>query len=62
MAALRQPGETVEVFFNRALVPLQQVLANGTSPISRLDTPLRDRAGAALVALLQVLLPEGKPR
>jgi hypothetical protein len=32
MAALRQPGETVDAFVNRALVTLQQVLANGTSP------------------------------
>jgi hypothetical protein len=35
MAALRQPGETVDGFFNRALVTWQQGLANGTSPASR---------------------------
>jgi hypothetical protein len=58
MAALRRPGETIDAFFNRALVTLQQGLANGTSP----DTRLNDGASAALVALLQVLLPEGKPR
>jgi hypothetical protein len=62
MAALRQPGETVDVFFNRAVVTLQQVLANGTSPAPHPDTRLRDGACTALVALLQVLLPEGKPR
>ncbi len=48
----------MDAFFNRALLTLQQVLANGTSP----DTRLGDGAGTALVALLQVLLPEGKPR
>jgi hypothetical protein len=58
MAALRQPGETVDAFFNRALVTLLQVMANGTSP----NTRLGDGAGTALVALLRVLLPEGKPR
>jgi hypothetical protein len=31
MAALRQPGETVDTFFNRALVTLQQVTQVGTS-------------------------------
>jgi hypothetical protein len=30
MTALRQPGETVDAFFHRALITLQQVLANGT--------------------------------
>jgi hypothetical protein len=58
MAALRQPGETVDAFFNRVLVTLQQVMANGTSP----DTRTSEGACAALVALLRVLLPEGKPR
>jgi len=58
MAAPRQPGETIDAFVNRALVTLQQVIANGTSP----NTCLNDGACAALVALLQVLLPEGKPR
>jgi hypothetical protein len=55
---LRQPGETIDAVVNRALVTLQQVMANGTSP----DTRLSDGACTALVALLQVLLPEGKPR
>jgi hypothetical protein len=58
MAALRQPGETVDAFFNRALVTLQGVMANGTSPDMRLSAG----ACAALLALLQVFLPEGKPR
>jgi hypothetical protein len=58
MAALRQPGETVDAFFNRVLVTLQQVLATGTSPIPRPS----DGAGAALLALPQVLLPEGERR
>jgi hypothetical protein len=58
MTALRQPGETVDAFFNRALVTLQGVMANGTSP----DMCLSSGACAALLALLQVLLPEGKPR
>jgi hypothetical protein len=58
LAALRQPGETVDAVVNRALITFQRVLANGTSP----DTRLSEGAGTALVALLQVLLPEGKPR
>jgi hypothetical protein len=58
MAALRQPGETIDTFVNRALVTLQAVMANGTSP----DTCLSEGAGAALVALLRVLLPEGERR
>src|SRR5919201_898672 len=62
MAGLRQPVETVDGFFNRALIALQRVVANGTSPAPHPDTPLRDGACAALVALLQVLFPEGKPR
>jgi hypothetical protein len=33
LATLRQPGETLDTFFNRALVTLQQVLTNGTSPV-----------------------------
>jgi hypothetical protein len=53
MAALRQPGETIDAVVNRALITLQQGLANGTSPAPRPDTRLRDGAGAALVALLQ---------
>jgi hypothetical protein len=60
MAALRQPGETLDTVVNRALVTLQQVISNGTSPTSR---PEREaQAQAALVALLQVLLPEGERR
>jgi hypothetical protein len=62
MTALRQPGETVDAFFNRALVTLQGVTPAVTSPAPRPDMSLHDGAGAALVALLQVLLPEGKPR
>src|SRR5919198_4692470 len=58
MAALRQPGETIDAFVNRALTTLQQVLANGTSP----DTRLSDGAGTALMVLLQVMLPEGERR
>jgi hypothetical protein len=30
MAALRQPGETVDVFFNRALTTLQRLTHGGT--------------------------------
>jgi hypothetical protein len=62
MAALRQPGETIDAVVNRALVTLQGVMANGTSPAPHPDIRRSDGAGAALVALLQVLLPEGKPR
>jgi hypothetical protein len=51
-------GETVDTFFNRALITLRRVMTNGTSP----DTRLRDGAGTVLVALLQVLLPEGERR
>jgi hypothetical protein len=58
MAALRQPGETVDAFVNRALITLQNVLANGTSP----DARRSPGAGTALLALLQVLLPEGERR
>jgi hypothetical protein len=58
MAALRRPGETIDAFFNRALVTLQEVMANGT----RDETRLGNGAGKALVALLQVLLPEGERR
>jgi hypothetical protein len=62
MAALRQPGETVDAVVNRALVTLQDLTPAVTSPAPHPDTPQRDGAGAALVALLQVLFPEGKPR
>jgi hypothetical protein len=62
MAALRQPGETVDAVINRALVTLQQVMANGTSPAPHPDTCLSEGAGAALLALLRVLLPEGERR
>jgi hypothetical protein len=62
MAALRRPGETIAAVVNRALIALQRVMANGTSPASHPDTRRSDGAGAALVALLQVLFPDGKPR
>jgi len=62
MAALRQPGETVDAVVNRALIALQRVMANGTSPAPHHDTRRSDGACAALVALLQVLLPEGERR
>jgi hypothetical protein len=58
MAALRQPGETVDAFFNRTLIALHALTQRGTSP----DTRPCDGAGTALVALLQGLLPTGKPR
>jgi hypothetical protein len=61
MAALRQPGETVDAFFNRALLTLQRP-PPVTSPASHPDMLLRDGAGAALLALLQALLPEGERR
>jgi hypothetical protein len=62
MTALRQPGETVDVFFNRALVTLhtltQDETRDGTSP----EAETCAQAQAALVALLRVLLPEGERR
>src|SRR5919109_1560167 len=62
MAALRQPGETVDAVVNRALIALQQVMTNGTSPAPYPKTPLNDGAGTTLLALLRVLLPEGERR
>jgi hypothetical protein len=62
MAALRQPGESVDAFFNRALLTLHRLTPAGTSPASYPDTRLSDGAGAALLALLQVLLPAGGRR
>jgi hypothetical protein len=62
MAALRQPGETVDAFFNRALLTLQRPPSTVTSPAPHPETRRGDGAGTALVALLQGLLPEGKPR
>jgi hypothetical protein len=62
LTALRQPGETVDAFINRALTTLQAVLANGTSPAPRSEPDHGAQAGAALVALLRVLLPEGERR
>jgi hypothetical protein len=62
MAALRQPGETVDAFFNRTLVTLQQVMPSGTSPAPCPEAEACARATAALVALLQVMLPEGERR
>jgi hypothetical protein len=52
MATLKQPGETVDSFFNRALVTLQQVMANGTSPAPR---PEADHGALATAALVRVL-------
>jgi hypothetical protein len=49
-------------FFNRALITLQAVMADGTSPTPRPDPRLSDAATATLAALLQVLLPEGQRR
>jgi hypothetical protein len=54
--------ETVDAFVNRALVILQQVLATGTSPTPHPEADHGAQAGAVLLALLQVLLPEGEPR
>jgi hypothetical protein len=62
MAALRQPGETLDAVVNRAFVTLQRLTQTGTRDGTRPDGRLRDGAGTALVALLRVLLPEGKPR
>jgi hypothetical protein len=45
MAALRQPGETVDTCVNRALVTLQQVLANGTSPVAHHRSTRRHVSG-----------------
>jgi hypothetical protein len=55
MAALRQPGETIDAVVNRTLIALHTLTQRGTSS----DIRLSDGAGTALVALLQVLLPEG---
>ena len=62
MAALRQPGETMDAVVNRALVTLQRLTQSGTRDGTRPDGRLSAGAGTALVALLQVLFPEGKPR
>jgi hypothetical protein len=62
MAALRQPGETMDAVVNRALVTLQRLTQSGTRDGTRPDGRLSAGAGTALVALLRVLLPEGKPR
>jgi hypothetical protein len=62
MAALRQPGETVDTVVNRALITPPQVLANGTSPAPHPAADHGAKATAALVALLRVLLPEGERR
>src|SRR5262249_44302204 len=62
MAAVRQPGGALDAVVNRALVTLQRLApartGEGTSP----ETRPSEGAGAALVALLQVLLPEGERR
>jgi hypothetical protein len=62
VAALRQPGETVDAFFNRTLVTLQGLTPAVTSPAPYPDTRRSDGAGATLLALLSVLLPEGERR
>jgi hypothetical protein len=62
MAALQHPGKTIDAVVNRALVTLQALTPAGTSPAPHLDTRRSDGAGAALVALLRVLLPEGERR
>jgi hypothetical protein len=62
MTALKQPGEPMDAVVNRALITLQQGLAIGTRDGTRPAGQPGDAATAALVALLQVLLPEGKPR
>jgi hypothetical protein len=38
MAALRQPGETLDTFFNRGLVTWQQARPSGTSPVPSPET------------------------
>jgi hypothetical protein len=35
MAALRQPGETLDACFNRVLITLQELTPTGTSPVPR---------------------------
>jgi hypothetical protein len=50
----------VDAFFNRALITWQQVMATGTSPAPRPEADHGVQAGAVLLALLQVLLPEGE--
>jgi hypothetical protein len=62
MAALRQPGETMDAVVNRALVTLQRLTQSGTRDGTRPDGRLSAGAGTALVALLQVMLPEGERR
>jgi hypothetical protein len=60
MAALRQPGETIDAFFNRALVTLQRLTQTGTRDGMSPDGRTGGKAQVALVALLQVLLPESE--
>jgi hypothetical protein len=62
MAALRQPGETLDTCFNRVLVSWQPARPTGTSPVPHPEAEAGAQAQAALVALLQVLLPEGERR
>jgi hypothetical protein len=62
MAALRQPGETLDAFVNRALITLQQLTSTGTRDGASPDDRIGAQAQAALVALLRVLLPEGERR
>jgi hypothetical protein len=62
MAALRQPGETLDAFVNRALVTQQQETQAGTRDGRRPEGRPSDAATAAFVALLRVLLPEGERR
>jgi hypothetical protein len=61
-AALRQPGETLDAFFNRTLITLQGIMQTGTRDGTNPDGRSSDAATAALVALLRVLLPEGERR
>ena len=62
LAALRRPGETLDAVVNRALLSLQGVTPTGTRPTPDHDADHSTYAGAALLALLQGLLPEGQPR
>jgi hypothetical protein len=62
LAALRQPGETLDAFFNRALVSWQESTPTGTRDGMSPDGRPSDAATAVLVALLQALLPAGTRR
>jgi hypothetical protein len=62
IAALRQPGETMDAVVTRALITLQRLTQTGTRDGTSPDGRLGAEAGATLMALLQVLLPEGERR